>query len=168
MSSSDLEECQLINSTKVLLSNWKHFVGAQIFPSRITSANWKQLNEQNAVTTEDSGKCSVAIILPNRLLSLCICIQTHMRASLKIYSKFYVKNPQKPPAGHQKERPCFSTDFVINIKTMIEQKNSYLVIWRAYFPAGELPLDPSKQLEGMDGIFGNTIHLAFLLLSSNF
>lgn len=50
---------------KALLSNWKHLVGAQIFPSRITSANWKQLNEQNAVTVEDSGKCSVAIIVPN-------------------------------------------------------------------------------------------------------
>lgn len=74
MSGSGLEDCQLINSTKALLSNWKHFVGAQIFPSRITSANWKELNEQNAVTTEDSGKCSVAVIVPNRLLSLCICI----------------------------------------------------------------------------------------------
>lgn len=74
MSRSGLEDCQLINSTKVLLSNQKHFVGAQIFPSRITSAKWKQLNEQNAVTIEDSGKCSVAIIVPNRLLSLCICI----------------------------------------------------------------------------------------------
>lgn len=55
MSGSGLEDCQLINSTKALLSNWKHFVGAQIFPSRITSASWKELNEQNALTTEDSG-----------------------------------------------------------------------------------------------------------------
>lgn len=72
MSGSALEDCQLINSTKVLLSNRKHF-GAQILPSRITSANWKQINEQNAVTIEDTGKCSAAIIVPNRLSALHIC-----------------------------------------------------------------------------------------------
>lgn len=95
MSGSDLEDCQLINSTKLLLSNRKHF-GAQIFPSRITSANWKQLNEQNAATIEDSGKCSVAIIVPNRLLSFLYAYRhTYKQASLKIYSKFYVKTPQK-------------------------------------------------------------------------
>lgn len=80
MSGSGLEDCQLINSTKVLLSNQKHFLGAQISPSRITSANLKELNEQNAVTVEDSGKCSVAIIVPNRLLPLCVCILTHIYA----------------------------------------------------------------------------------------
>lgn len=92
MSGSALEDCQLINSTKILLSNQKHF-GAQIFPSRITSANWKQLNEQNAVTIEDSGKCSLCPTGSHP--SVYACRHTNMQASLKIYSKFNVKTPQK-------------------------------------------------------------------------
>lgn len=97
--------------------------------------HWQQLNEQNAVTIEDWGECSVASIVPTGSYP-SVCAYRHTQASMQIYCNLYANLKATKNDRCQKEGPCFSTVFVIHIKTMIEQIILYSVIWWAYFPTG--------------------------------